>query len=801
MKSLFFAGFIFLSLFTNAQHNTFSVHGSVLDSLTGKGIELATVIIKNPVTDQVITGATADSAGGFIMENLKAGKYLVLATFVGYDSKAISVKLPADTILKAITLNSSSATLNAAVIIAEKPLMVKTAEKTVFNVSQSPTAQSGTAEDLLRNIPGVSIDQNGNISITGKSGVKILVNGRPDALAQSDLQSFLKSLPANSIETIEVITSPSARYDAEGNAGIINIILKKGKADGFYGSLSAGIGILNRYNGNAVMNYRKNRLNVFATYSANDAINGNQWIEHRTVDVNDTITHYNLNNIGSEQRFNNSLRAGLDYTFDDKTSLTYTAGGNYSTAKNTSGGMSQYLDSAGNETAAYTSANNQHSYNFSVSNDISFRRKFDSTDQELDIDINHTYLQNAQNVVLNSLAYDTGSNYDAPNSQFRSTSSNNYIQDINFQLDYIRPLRRLKGYKIEAGAKSSTTINRNIFNDYNTINNVPVKDSLLSNQFNYTQNISSVYALLRGSYKNWLSYSGGIRGTYTYIKSNDNNVYQGYPDIFPSGSINYSINDTQNVSLSYSRRVQRPQFRQINNTITYIDQYTTWQGDPLLKPSYSNILSANYTIHVGKHMFSFDVGGNFQNGSFIQTSTIDSERISHQTVVNGGSNKIFNLSFYCKLHITTWCDFQAWNNYTYKDYGYEPGVNLSSIKGSQYNLWSSVDFKFWKDMVFNINGWFNSRSVNSQGTSLPVGVLNASIKKPFLKNKLIVSVAANNILNTQEWRWINYTPGLETQGSWQNFNRYVMVTLTWKFGVNDNRNERKGQEENEQLKG
>ncbi len=794
--------FIFLSLVGFAQNTTFSIRGTVVDSVSGAPVELATVVLKNPAGDQIITGATADASGKFVIENIKTGKYQLVAGFVGYSSKTIPIKITTDLQMKAIKLLQESATLNAAVIVADRSPIIKTAEKTIFNVAESPTNQSGTAEDLLRNIPGVSVDQDGNISITGKDGVKVLVDGRPNALAQADLQGFLKSMPASSIESIEVINSPSARYDAEGNAGIINIILKKGKANGLNGTIAAGYGYINRYNGSLVINYRKNKVNVFGSYSANYAENTNQWKENRTINVDSAISHYNLNNNGTDKRLNNSLKLGFDYFFDDKTTFTYTASGSYSPDKNLSTGNSQSLNTLMDTIEHYNSTNNQRSYNYSVTNDFSYRKKFDSTDHELDIDFNHTYLQSAQNAMLSSLAYDTADIYDAPNSLYRRTASDNYIHDINFQLDYIRPLRRLKGYKIETGVKSSTTINSSVFNAYNTVNNIETKDTLLSNNFNYTQNITSVYALLRGTFKKWLSYSGGLRGTYTYIKSNDNAVYQSYPGLFPSGSANAAINDTQNVSISYSRRVQRPQFRQINNTLTYIDQYTTWQGNPLLKPAYSNVITANYTIHVGKQMFSFDAGGNFQNGVVIQTSQIDSQRITHQTVTNGGINKIFNLSFYCKLHITKWWDLQVYNNYSYKDYGFEQGVNITAMSGSVYNLWSSTDFTFWKGMVLECNGWFNSRGVNAQGISLPVGVVNASLKKSFLKKKqLTVSVAANNMFNTMEWRWVNNTPGLETQGSWQNFNRTVMITLTYKFGLPEKPSEKKEQEENEQLGG
>ena len=802
MKSLLLiGGLILFNLFSNAQSTSYTISGTVVDSLSAKGVELATIALKAPGNDNIITGATADANGKFVLEHITAGKYRLSISFVGYNSKELPVELASNLQLNTIQLTPSSKTLNAAVVTAEKSLITKNSEKTVFNVAQSPTNQTGTAEDVLRNMPGVSVDQKGNVSIVGKDGVKILVDGRPNALAQSDLQSFLKSVPASSIEAIELITNPSARYDAEGNAGIINIKLKKGKADGLNGSVAAGYGFFDRYNGNLVINYRKNKINVFATYGANYSKTGNQWIENRTITVNDTTSHYNLNSNGKEPRFNNTLKAGLDYFINDKNTLTYTVSGNYSQSRWLSVANSENFNAQQTELARYASTDDERSTNYSVTNDLSYRKKFDSTDRELDLDINHTYVNGTRNAPLSSLAYDTAGNYVATNSLFRRTTSANNIHNVVFQLDYIHPLKKLKGYKIEIGAKNETTINNNVFNAYNTVNSVEAKDSLLSNNFNYTENISAAYFIMSGAYKKQLSYSAGLRGEYTYIKSNNNSVDKNYPSLFPSASINYAINDTQNVSISYSRRIQRPQFRQINNTISYIDQYSTWQGNSYLQPAFSNIISANYSISVGKHMFSVEASGNFENDMFTESSRIDSQRITRGGVTNGGTSKVFNFTFYFKLQLTKWWELQMNHTYSYTTYGFKEGLNLAPIAGNSYNLWGSTSFKFWKNTNLEINGWFNTRKVNTQGYVLPVGMLNASLKKSFLKDHLTVSLSGINILNSMKWRWVTYNTGLTAPGSWQELNRTLMITLTYKFGSGNNAGERKTKEDNDRLGG
>jgi iron complex outermembrane receptor protein len=788
-------------MIASAEDPAFSIRGTVVDSLSGKGVELATIALSIPGNDQIVTGTTSDADGKFIIQNVKPGKYQLAILFIGYSTKNISIEVNRDLQLGVIQFSSSSKTLDAAVVTAEKSLITKNSEKTVFNVAQSPANQIGNAEDVLRNMPGVSVDQKGNISIIGKQGVKILVDGKPNAQAQNDLDGFLKSIPASSIEAIELITNPSARYDAEGNAGIINIKLKKGKADGLNGTISAGYGILNRYNGNAEINYRKNKFNIFATYAGDFSKTGDQWIEHRAINLNDTITHYNMNSVITDQHLNNSLKAGIDYFINDKNTLTYTTSSNYSVSKWLSVTSSQDMDAFENELEQYNSTDNELNKNFSINNDIAYRKKFDSTDRELDIDINHTYVGSGQNGNISSLAYDTAGNFIADNSLYRRTSTTNRIHNFIFQLDYIHPLKKLKGYKIELGAKNETTMNKNVFNAYDINNNVASYDSLISNNFNYTENISAAYFIMSGAYKKWLSYSAGLRGEYTYIRSNDNSVNKNYFSPFPSASINVAINDTQNLSFNYSRRVQRPQFRQINNTISYIDQYSTWQGNPYLQPTFSNIVSANYTINVGKDMFSFEASGNFQNNIIIESSRIDSMRISRGGVMNGGNASIFNLTFFFKLQLTKWWDLQMSHSYAYSAYGFTSGVNLAPISGSSYNLWGETSFKVWKNMVFDVGGWLNTKGVNPQGVILPIGGLHASVKKSFLNDHITVSLAAYNILNTIKWQWTVNTVGLTTAGSWQQFDRVLMITLTYKFGSNKNAFERKAREENNRLSG
>ena len=781
-----------------AEGKSFSVAGIVADSSSKAPVELATVALKATNSETIIDAATADAEGKFNFTLVKPGKYDLVVAFMGYNTKKIGLIVSADVNLGKILIAPQASTLKAAVITAQRSEITVSADKTVFNVAQSPTSQVGTADDLLRNIPGVTVDQDGNVSIIGKQGVKVLVDGKPNAQADNDLPGFLKSLPANSVESIEVINNPSARYDAEGNAGIINIKLKKGKGDGLNVSLSAGYGILNRYNGNVNINYKKNKFNIFVNYSANDSKTGFTSISDRTITVNDTTTHYNYTGTGTQKRFSNNAKAGFDYTIDDKTSFTYTASGNYSHSNSITNATALNLNAGDVTTNTFNSGNQSLGLNYSVNNNFALTKKFDSTDRELDINLNHSYVGSGNDVSLNSMAYDSSGMFQPANSVFQKTTNPTSLQNIMVKLDYTHPLKKLKRHKIEAGLKNETTINKNQFNDYNVVNNVQQYDTLLSNRFKYTENVAAAYGIFSGGYKTWFTYSGGLRIENTFITSDYSGLNKNYIDFFPSANAGFALNDTQNFSISYSRRIQRPPFRFINNAITYTDQFTTWQGNPNLQPSYSNSVNVAYSNSILKHMFVLKAGGNFVSNGFTGVNTVDSNRIARGTEINGVNSQSCNVSAYVKLHLTNWWEAQVYYNFSYTHYDFTPGLNLSALAGGTNNLWGSLRFKFWTNAAFEVSGWYNTRSINPQGANLPVGALYASLKKSFLKDQLTVSFAANDIVNSMKWRWTTEDTGILSTGSWQGTNRYLMITLSYRFGTHD-LEERKLREENERI--
>ncbi len=793
------AALLLITLFVQAQ-DSYIVDGVVGDSITKKPVEFVLVAIKQKASDQVLTTSTTDARGVFEIKNLAGGEYELIFSLVGYTTRRMALQIQGNQHLGNVPMSVVSQALGEAVVTAQKAIITRNSEKTVFRVAESPTSQTGNAEDVLRNMPGVSVDQKGNISIVGKQGVKILVDGKPNAMAENNLAAFLKSIPANAIEAIELITNPSAKYDAEGNAGIINIKLKKGRADGLNANISAAYGILNRYSGTAAINYRKNKLNVFADFSVNYVGLNNRYIESRKIGVNDTVTYYDLDSKSTEQRINSTLKTGFDYTINDKTSFTYTLSGDYSKNRWYSKSVSENRDVYRRLLNTYQSVDDERGNNGSVSNDISLTHKFDTTGNELSASVIYSYVLGNNKAPLVSSAYDSAGNYSEVNSLLRRTDSRNNIHNVIAQLDYVYPFKKWAGHKIETGVKDEATVNANVFDAYRTIAGAEHHDTLLSNGFKYTENISAAYLIYNGGYKERLTWSAGLRAEHTYIRSTNNTTNRNYISFFPSASLDANFKEIHSVGIRYSRRIQRPEFRQINNTVAYIDQFSTWQGNPYLQPSFSHILSVNYSAMVKQHMFILEAVGNWQTGGFIESSRVDSNRITRGGSINGADSKTLAINFYFRLQLTKWWDVQMNHSYSYNVYSFKQGINLAPISGHQYSLWASTSFKFWKNASLEINGWFNSRGVQSQGLIYPVGMLNASIRKSFFKDKFTVSIAGNNLLNTMKWHWTVNNTNLQTDGSWQSLSRHVTITLSYLFGSKQGL-KRNDKGENERLGG
>lgn len=775
-----------------------SISGIVLDSLTGKALDYVAVTLKDETNTQVVSSTYTSSDGSFTLQQLKTGEYWLVVTYVGYLPYTQKLTLNKNIKIEVIRLAQSTTQLNQVEVLAERNLVQKEAGKTTYNVSKSALNNGGTLEDVVRNLPNITVDQKGNISIAGNKSVTVWLDGKPSTMAEVDVAAFLKSIPASAIDNIEVITNPSSKYDAAGTGGIIHVHLKKDKRDGLNGNVSAGYGFLYRDNLSASVNYRKNKWNFFGSYGFNRDYDPHIYEEDRTVKTADTLYYYNMHNKGTGKSYGNNGKIGVDFIPSDKTTVSYTFDINHRAASATGVTNSQSFDGTKTLALSLKTLNGDKSPSLTITNDISLRSDLDTNGRAINLGLTHTWVSNQAYSTLQTQVFDKASNELTALRIDRKTPSKSDIHNVIFQFDFSTPTSF--GSKLETGLKNETTLNRNKYEVFDLKNGTYVREDQLSNNFQYLENINAYYVMLSGPIRKWLDYSAGLRMEHTFINSNTSNVNRNYLSLFPNVALTAHPSEEQSVGVAYSRRVQRPDFSQINNVIFYSDPYTTWQGNPNLRPAFSDIVSLNYSIMKKKWMISIDAESIISKDLFSEGTKLDAEGITRSGVYNG-SNAIFaNASLYIKIDPTKWWSFQMSNAYNYQHYSAKSGINNGKKVGHQYSLWLNTSFKFWKTASLEVGGWMNTGGVFAQGRGFPAGMLNVGLKKTFLNNRLAVTISGKNLLNTMNFRWTVENDPLNTSGKWHVLNRTVFLTLSYTFG-SSKKFVRKENESNSRLSG
>lgn len=590
MRSTLFTFFLFCFSVLSAQS---TVKGKVVTP-DGESAMFATVIISDPATEEIITAANTDLDGNFELQT-ESEEFEVAITYIGFAEKRIGDLSITDQVLDLgnIELQEDVELLDEVLVIGERSTTEIQLDKRVFNVGKDLNARGGNALNVLENVPSVQVDVEGNVSLRGSGGVRILINGRPNGLVGDGGQG-LRALTADMIEKIEVITNPSARYEAEGAAGVINIVLKKDRSRGFNGSFDINGGIPESYGGAANLNYRSGKLNWFTNYGLNYRSRlGRSSIEQDLFTDNGVLR---TEQVGRRDRsgLNHNFRAGVDYNFDDKTTLTLA--GRYNLGDDNNINTTTYLDFLDNNflertirTDRETEAEEETEFS------LSFRKEYTSKKHVLTADIRYqdeveTESSDLSNNIFADLESDEGILDLVQRSANREANSN-----LIFQTDYTLPIG--DHGKFEAGARVGL---RNISNDFTVqeLNN-DIYETLpeFTNEFFYDENIYAAY-LMYGNKKGALSYQLGLRPEYTGIKTelkttgevNDRE----FLNFFPSANLGYEFSETKSLQFSYSRRISRPSFWSLNPFFTFSDDRNFWSGNPDLDPEFSHNLELGF---------------------------------------------------------------------------------------------------------------------------------------------------------------------------------------------------------------
>ena len=805
--------------------NSSRLYGKLVDNKTGKGIEAASVQLYQAGSDSLVGGMLTKANGDFSFEDLEAGDSLkIVITAIGYDSLEQNIELNTgnrsmkfEKDLGNIVLKPRAQELGNVTVISNRPALELGIDRKVYNVAKSLVSTGSTGIDVIRNIPSVSVDIDGNITLRN-SPPQIFIDGRPTILT-------LDQIPAENIEKVELITNPSAKFDAASAGGIINIVLKKNKRVGLNGILSASAGAPRVAGGNLNLNLRQGKFNFFLTGAFNQFGGKAKTETNRINKSNGTVEDY-FNQMSSNDRLRRfqSIRFGADYFIDNRNTLTITQDFGKGSFTNEELQDQEYRDSSamieyyGKRQADGSSIFRRNSTR------LGYKHNFPQPGRELTADITYNQGSNTENSdISNNFFNPDGTEYQ-PSSIVRNEGSTDNKQ-LTFQADYIHPINEFE--KIEGGVRSFHNKSESYFNAYDVNNGFETKLPL-SNNYEFDEMVNAFYLTYSGKRKTF-SYQFGLRAEHSKfdglmvdsafkfgyeLPSAFKNIWDA---LFPSVFFTKQITDENQLQLNYSRRIRRPNFWQINPFIDINDPLNLRQGNPQLRPEFINSFELNYSRDYKKGNFLAQLYFSNNPDDITQYSDTISTELYNQlqdagvlpnailnTFINAGTTNRYGAEITLQhqqaknFNIITSADLQ------YRTVQATTGEIDLSNEGWSWEASLTADYKIetkakslFNNLGFQLNGEYESAEVIPQGRRTPEYRVDLAVRKEFLKNnKASLTFAINDIFNTQRWGVI-YDTETFYQESYRRWNvRNFRVTFSYKFGKADfslsNRNNRDG---------
>ncbi|PRY09888.1 outer membrane receptor protein involved in Fe transport [Pontibacter ummariensis] len=768
-----------------------NVTGIVVEGPQKTPLGFANVVLLTPRDSSVVAGATTDISGKFLLQPVPFGKYILRASLVGYPTKYVTnITVSADypsVALGTITMETSNTRLDEVEIVAQRDLVEYDLDKRVVNVSQDIASKTGTVADVLQNVPSVTVDIDGNVSLRGSSNVTILVDGKRTSLANLSLDQ----IPANLIESIELVTNPSSKYDPEGTSGIINLILKEEREPGLNGSASVNVGTYENYSTSLNLNYQVDKWSISGGYD----------FRHRTrPGVSSNFTTYYTDDLPYtfldqvRERDNldlsHNFRLGADYQLTPKKALS--ASVFYRTEDEEGSGdlLYRFLDENRElvDTRTRVSKDSEEGYNMDLN--LGYRQTFERKGQELTADL--VYATNADDEISEWEDDDLGVLIR------QNTLTDDENTRFTAQADYIHPIS--ENSNLEAGFRSSfQRLDEDTrFFDYNYEINDFVFNDTISNHFVYDEQVHAAYANYSNKYKSF-SYQVGLRAEQTFTTSDQRTqdmVYENnYFSLFPSLFITHDINEDNKVQFSYSRRINRPRSRYLNPFVDRTDKFDVDFGNPRLNPEFINSLELGYLRYWDNSSLNFS--------TFYRHTTDQIQRLRRPAVVteNGETYTRLETTF---LNLSSGSSYGVeigathsvgkWWRLNGSVSGYRTELNDSQgdteLSNSQLT-WSSrlnSTMTLWDDWQIQVNAFYRAPQATIQGRMEQLFSTDLGINKDVLDKRGTISLRVSDIFNTREWNFVSYEEGVfRSVSNNKRQSRIIYLGFTYRLNNEDNR--------------
>lgn len=748
MRLLLFISGLFFVQHIQAQ----KIAGGVKDP-EGKVVAAATASLLNAKDSSVVKLAAAGKDGMYAFESIPAGSYIVMATAVSYNkaySAAFSYAGDEKTVAD-IVLSKAATALSAVVVTARRPLIEVKADKMIVNVEGTVNATGNDGIDLLRRSPGVLVDKDDNISMAGKNGVEVYIDGKPSPLKGADLGNYLRSLQSSSIESIELITNPSAKYEASGNAGIINIKLKKDKALGTNGSVNVGynVGVFSKYNAGLSLNHRTKKANYFGNYNYNNGLYHNSINLYR--EVKDTIFDQ-LSRMKSKREAH-SFKAGADFYLDSKNTLGVIFSGSASDMYNKSYGPMTIAVRGASAPDRILEANpvmngDRTNYNGNIN-----YKYADTSGRTLNIDLDYGRYENNSNQYVPNIYYSGNHSTELSRNIYRMITPTD-IDIYSLKADYEQNF--LKG-KLGYGAKIGFINTVNDFNRYDANGSAEQLDRINSNNFNYSENINAVYANYNRQYKGFLVQVGlrventRSKGLSTSYSQADSTVERSYTDFFPSAAVTFNKNPMSQWNFTYSRRVDRPNYSNLNPFRFALNDYAFQQGNPYLTPQYTNSFGVTHTY---KYRLNTTLNYSHIKDMFAQVVDTTEGNKSFQTTRNLATQDVVSLNVSYPFNYKSYSLFtNLSSNYSlFKGNFGGPGREVKADNWSA-TLYTQSTYKFAKTWTAELSTLYVSPFIwQGMFKGRAMGFVDVGLQKTVLKGRGTLKASASDLFRTMRFR-------------------------------------------------
>ena len=807
--SLFFITFAltFLSVFSQKpQNNQISITGNIIDSNTKEPLEYATVVLNNLETKQ-LSGGITDEKGNFTIKIIP-GAYDISFEFISFKTIKISKKIINSSLnFGTIKLSEDSDKLDEIVIIAEKSTVEIRLDKRIYNVGKDMTVKGGSASDVLDNVPSVDVDVEGNVSLRGNENVRILIDGKPSALVGLSGSDALRQLPADAIERVEVVTSPSARYDAEGTAGILNIILRKGVATGLNGSLNTTIGDPTQYRIASNINFRTKKINFFTNLGYRNSSSPGKFLTNLSTFENESVNSLRIEDRDFERKRNGyNINLGLEYFLSNESSITGTYFYRDSDNKNLSTNAIQVFDV--NNILEYSDVRVQDEDEIDETSQISlnYTNNINNSGHKLTIDFQYSDSKEIETAFID----------DSLASENNITTENS--KSTLIQSDYVLPIG--EHMQFELGYRGD-------FQDLNSnflVNRIPELDFNPSNNLTFKQNVNAIYSQF-GNKINKFSYLLGLRTEITDVKvrltnTNENFDYR-YTEVFPTINFGLERTDNQSFTLGYSRRLRRPRYWYLNPFESRNSQNVIYKGNPGLIPTFTNSFDLGFLQKIGKLTLNSSI--------YFQHSVNAIQRVSRDEIrLLDGVNQVITIREPINLASEDRYGFELTANYNPSKkvrlsgsfnvfqqeskglYEYNKFTidetsgaitsmpetqDLGNINNSWFSRFNATFTLPWKIQMQNRLSYRGPR-YTAQSESKGMFSANIALSKDVLSEKGTLVLNVSDVFNSRRWRSTNFNPNKENPTSINNQEsqwrvRQVSLNFTYRF----NQKKKQGREQ------